>query len=84
MTDVLALLVAERDRLQGAINILTAPSGPPPAPEPPAPITLVLGRRSGARVGRTFSPAQREAQKLKMKEYWRKRKRREARQTAKR
>jgi hypothetical protein len=70
---IVALLVAERDRLTRAIEALQGPTkrrGRPPknpldAVTTPAPVKK--GRR-------TFTAAQRKAQALKMKAYWAKRK----------
>ncbi len=73
---IIALLVAERDRLSRAIEALQGPTkrrGRPPknaaasvsAAAPTAPVKK--GRRK-------FTAAQRKAQALKMKAYWAKRK----------
>jgi hypothetical protein len=69
--NILALLIAERDKLNRAIEALQGPSrrGRPPKDdaaqqETPAPV----------RKKRTFTPAQRREQAKRMKLYWAKKK----------
>ena len=72
---VVALLIAERDKLTRAIEALSGPlkrrGRPPKNPlasmEAPAAAPAKKGRR-------TFTAAQRKAQAAKMKAYWAKRK----------
>jgi len=72
--DIVALLIAERDRLSRAIEVLQGPTkrrGRPPksavptvaAPTSPAPAVP-------AKKKRTFSAAQRKEQAARMKKYW--------------
>jgi hypothetical protein len=72
---IVSLLIAERDRLNKAIEALSGPtvrrgrppkSASPDSPAAPAPTTL--------RRRRTFTAAQRKAQAEKMRAYWAKRK----------
>jgi len=72
---IVALLIAERDRLSRAIEVLQGPTkrrGRPPknpfaASVPPAiePVAAVPSRKK-----RTFSAAQRKEQAKRMKAYW--------------
>ena len=69
---IIALLVAERDRLNRAIEALQGPAkrrGRPPKNP------LVDGATAPAKKGRRkFTAAQRKAQAVRMKAYWAKRK----------
>jgi hypothetical protein len=77
--EIVALLIAERDKLNRAIEALQGPTkrvGRSPknplavvaAPAPAGPVAAPATRK------RTFSAAQRKAQGARMKEYWAKRK----------
>lgn len=75
---ILALLIAERDKLTAAIEALSGPTkrrGRPPASakvetESDAPVA-----KKEARKKRTYTPEQRAAQSEKIRAYWAKRKR---------
>lgn len=72
---IVALLVAERDRLSRAIEALQGPTkrrGRPP--KNPLAITSTIVAAEPAPKKRKFSPAQRKAQAAKMKAYWKTRK----------
>ena len=68
---ILALLIAERDKLNRAIDVLGGPAkrrGRPPkdaAVAAPAPMAVPVKRKR-----RTMSSAQRKAQGVRMKAYW--------------
>jgi hypothetical protein len=71
---IVALLVAERDRLTRAIEALQGPTkrrGRPPKNPLAALATPAPAKKKGRR---TFTAAQRKAQAAKMKAYWAKRK----------
>ena len=72
---ILALLIQERDKLNRAIDALQIPvkrRGRPPK-SAAAPVADAVAAKRKAR-----TPAQRKAQAKRMKEYWAKRKREEA------
>ncbi|MBZ5601670.1 MAG: hypothetical protein LAO79_05125 [Acidobacteriia bacterium] len=67
---ILALLVAERDRLNRAIDALGGPAkrrGRPPASHKTAPSTAGAAKPKRRR---TFTPAQRKAQAERMRAFW--------------
>ena len=72
MTDVLALLIEERDRLNEAIAVLGGPRrrGRPPASAEKANNPVATAKRGRKKM----SPAQRQAVSERMKKYWAKRK----------
>jgi hypothetical protein len=73
---ILALLVAERDKLNRAIEALGTPAkrrGRPPKSASATPQATPAPAKK-ARKKRSFSAEQREAQALRMKQYWAKRK----------
>jgi hypothetical protein len=75
---VVALLIAERDKLNRAIEALSGPlkrRGRPPK-NPLASLTATAAAPAPAKKKgrRTFTAAQRKAQAAKMKAYWAKRK----------
>jgi len=73
---VVALLIAERDKLNRAIEALSGPlkrRGRPPK-NPLASIAAPAAAPAKKKGRRTFTAAQRKAQAAKMKAYWAKRK----------
>ena len=72
---IIALLIAERDKLNRAIQALNAPHTAAlksaPVASAPAPAKKTAKKTVGKR---GFSPEQRAAQALKMKQYWAKKK----------
>jgi hypothetical protein len=69
---IVALLVAERDRLNRAIEVLQGPTkrrGRPPK-NPLAAVTATVAEPAPARKKRTFTAAQRKEQAARMKKYW--------------
>ena len=71
---IVALLVAERDRLTRAIEALQGPTKRRGRP-PKNPLAALAAPAAPAKKGRrTFTAAQRKAQAAKMKAYWAKRK----------
>ncbi len=78
MTDVLALLIEERDRLNEAIAVLGGPRrrGRPPSAENPVATPKKAAKR------KEWSPAQRQAVSERMKKHWAKRKRAAKKQAA--
>ena len=76
---ILSLLIAERDRLNVAINALTGGAGVKRRGRPPKNPTGVATVTNSAapsvkRSGRKFSAAQRKQQAERMRAYWAKRK----------
>jgi hypothetical protein len=72
LTDqILTLLIAERDRLNRAIDVLQGPTKRRGRP-PKNPVGLVDGFQPTPkkRSGRTFTAAQRKKQAQRMKEFW--------------
>jgi hypothetical protein len=73
---ILALLIQERDKLTRAIDALQTPvkrrGRPPKNAAIAAPVEAVAAKRKGR------TPAQRRAQAKRMKEYWAKRKKEQA------
>jgi hypothetical protein len=72
---ILGLLIAERDRLNKAIDALQTPSartGRPPVSRAAAAPAVAPGVAGAAPVkkGRHFTPAQKKKQADKMKAYW--------------
>jgi hypothetical protein len=73
---IVALLVAERDRLNRAIEALQGPAkrrGRPPKDSSPSTIAALPVKKGR----RKFTAAQRKAQAARMKAYWAKRKKEE-------
>ena len=69
---IVALLIAERDRLNRAIDALQGPTkrrGRPPK-DAAATVTAVADSPAPARKKRTFTAAQRKEQAARMKKYW--------------
>src|SRR5450631_3707797 len=64
---ILALLIAERDKLNAAITALQGPAKNPVAGAVPAPAAAAS---APAKQGRKFTPAQRKKQAESMKAYW--------------
>jgi hypothetical protein len=82
---ILAVLIAERDKLNGAIEALSGPTkrrGRPPknplAVATSAPAPLNAAPKQAKRKRRTFSAAQRKHQAERMKAYWAAKRRAEA------
>jgi hypothetical protein len=80
---ILALLIAERDRLNRAIEALSGPTkrrGRPPKksvyddPSMPDWVKPTSAKKKTARKGRTFTAAQKKAQAERMKKMWQERK----------
>jgi hypothetical protein len=69
---IIALLVAERDRLNRAIDALQGPSKPRGRP-PKNPVLGGISAGSGSQKRRGRTAAQRAAQAEKMRAYWAKR-----------
>jgi hypothetical protein len=67
---ILALLVAERDRLNRAIDALQGTSERRRPGRPPAAHAANGASNTQARTGRTFTSAQRKAQAERMRAYW--------------
>jgi hypothetical protein len=66
---IVALLIAERDRLNAAIEILQGPikrRGRPPGSKN----SVSAAPATPTKRGRTFTAAQRKAQATRMKKYW--------------
>lgn len=73
---ILTLLIAERDKLNRAIEALSGPvkrRGRPPKSATALPATAPAPTKKAAKK-RTFTNEQREAQAARMKQYWAKRK----------
>jgi hypothetical protein len=75
---ILALLIAERDKLNRAIEALGAPTGkrrgrPPGSKSGQAAVTEPSVPAKTARKKRNFSPEQRAAAAKRMKAFWKKR-----------
>jgi hypothetical protein len=69
---IVAALIAERDRLNRAIEVLQGPArrrGRPPK-NPFAVTTNGATPEPPQKRGRTFTPAQRKAQARRMRRYW--------------
>lgn len=73
--NILALLIAERDKLNNAIEALSGPKrrGRPPGTQNSASISAEAASPAVSRKGRTFTAAQRKAFGERMKAYWAKR-----------
>jgi hypothetical protein len=73
--NILALLIAERDKLNNAIEALSGPKrrGRPPGVKHSASATVEAASPVSPRKGRTFTAAQRKAFGARMKAYWAKR-----------
>lgn len=68
--EIIALLIAERDRLHRAIEALRGPIKRRGRPPKNASMASLPKSATPARRKRTFSAAQRKAQGEKMKAYW--------------
>jgi hypothetical protein len=71
---IVAMLVAERDRLSRAIEALQGPAKRRGRPPKSALASFAAPAPAKKKGRRTFTAAQRKAQALKMKAYWAKRK----------
>ena len=70
---IVALLIAERDRLNAAIEVLRGGTTPKRRGRPPGSKTGVSAAATPAPAmtrTRTFTPAQRKAQAARMRKYW--------------
>ena len=67
---ILALLIAERDRLNAAIEALQGPRKRRGRPPKQQSMAVVSEPSEPARKKRVFTPAQRKAQAKRMKAYW--------------
>jgi hypothetical protein len=78
--NILALLVAERDKLNNAIEALSGPKrrGRPPGVKHTAAESAEVATATVARKGRTFTAAQRKAFGDRMKAYWAKRRKKKS------
>lgn len=75
MKDVLEILIAERDRINRAIEVLQGEAAAPAAAAAPAKRPVGRPKGSGTKAAtkrgrRTFTDAARKAQSEKMKAYW--------------
>jgi hypothetical protein len=73
--NILALLIAERDKLSRAIEALSGPKrrGRPPGVKKSAPASAAIASPAASPKRRTFTAAQRKAFGERMKAYWAKR-----------
>jgi hypothetical protein len=74
ISEIVGLLIAERDRLERAIQALGAPAkrrGRPPRAAVPAAVTAAsLAPATQPRKRKALSPAQRKAHSERMKAFW--------------
>jgi len=75
---IVALLVAERDRLNRAIEALQGSGAAKRRGRPPAAASGNSSSAAKSRGRRSFSPAQRKAQAERMKAYWAARRKQQA------
>jgi hypothetical protein len=74
ISEIVGMLIAERDRIERAIQALGAPAkrrGRPPKAAAPAPVVVASpapAKQPGKRKG--LSPAQRKAHSERMKAFW--------------